>query len=131
MQISLNGLQKKHSLPNEFPYDAINPLSAQTQTFNNIEDVYKTLEECYDKCVEKGFSRLGEALYNQMLYVINDIQVLDPKMQEIIKQYNFCKKFNIPPYPSLQETPITTIDNFNVIDSEIENYKNRDNDGSK
>ena len=72
MQISLNGLQTKHSLPNEFPYDAINPMSAQTETFNSIDDVYKVLIECYDKCIDKGFDRLGEALYNQSLYIVND-----------------------------------------------------------
>ena len=61
MQISLNGLQSRHSLPNEFPYDAINPLSAHQETFNSLEDVYSTLIKCYDKCKEKGYDLLGEA----------------------------------------------------------------------
>ena len=127
MQISLNGLQTKHSLPSKFPYEAINPLSAQTETFNNIDDVYKTLEECYNKCVEKGFDKLGESLYQQMLYVVNDNLILDSKSQDLIKQYQFCKKFNIPPYPSLQETPIKIMDSFIIIDSEITNYKETNN----
>ena len=131
MQISLNGLQKSHSLPSEFPYEAINPLSAQTETFNNIEDVYKTLEECYDKCVEKGFDRLGESLYQQMLFIVNDDLMLDPKSQDLIKQYQFCKKFNTPPYPSLQETPIKIMDDFNIIDIEITNHKNKENNVAK
>ena len=129
MQISLNGLQTKHSLPNEFPYEAINPMSAQTETFKDLDDVYKTLFECYDKCIEKGFKKLGEALYNQSLFIVNDFLLLDNKMQYYIKQYRFCKNFNCPPYPSLQDTPIKTIDSFMVIDQEIEQFKTKDNNG--
>ena len=119
MQISLNGLQKNHSLPSEFPYEAINPMSARTETFNNIEDVYKTLEECYDKCVEKGFDRLGESLYQQMLFIVNDNLILDIDMQNMIKKYQFCKSFNCPPYPSLQDTPANIMESFMIIDQEI------------
>ena len=126
MQISLNGLQKKHSLPNEFPYEAINPLSAQTETFNSIDDVYKTLEECYDKCVEKGFDKLGEALYQQMLFVVNDSLLLDIDMQNLIRKYQFCKKFNCPPYSSLNDTPANIIDSFMIIDAEINNFTPKD-----
>lgn|GEM_PF-3015003 len=129
MQITLNGLQKIHSLPNEFPYEAINPMTAQTQTFNNIDDVYETLEECYDRCVEKGFKKLGESLYQQMLFVVNDNLVFDPKEQEKIQQYMYCKRFNVPPYPSLQETPISIVEDFTIIDVEIENYKHKDKNG--
>ena len=126
MQIALNGVQKKHSLPNEFPYDAVNPMTTKKQTFNSIEDVYVTLEECYDKCVEKGYNRLGEALYKQSLFIVNDILLLDGKMQNNIKSYRYCKNFNCPPYPSLQETPIKTIDSFMIIDEEINQFRQKE-----
>ena len=126
MQIALNGVQKKHSLPNEFPYDAVNPMTTKKQTFNSIEDVYVTLEECYDKCVEKGYDRLGEALYNQALFIVNDILLLDGKIQNDIKAYRYCKNFNCPPYPSLQETPIKTIDSFMIIDDEINQFRQKE-----
>ena len=126
MQISLNGLQNKHSLPSEFPYDAINPMTAQTQTFNSMDDVYKTLEECYEKCVEKGYSRLGEALYSQSLFVVNDILLLNIKMQEMIKNYKFCKSFNCSPAKSLNDTPIKIIDSFMIIDEEINQFRQKE-----
>ena len=126
MQIALNGVQKKHSLPNEFPYDAVNPMTTKKQTFKSIEDVYVTLEECYDKCVEKGYDRLGEALYNQALFIVNDILLLDGKIQNDIKAYRYCKNFNCPPYPSLQETPIKTIDSFMIIDEEINQFRQKE-----
>ena len=126
MQIALNGVQKKHSLPNEFPYDAVNPMTTKKQTFDSIEDVYVTLEECYDKCVEKGYNRLGEALYNQALFIVNDVLLLDGKIQNDIKAYRYCKNFNCPPYPSLQETPIKTIDSFMIIDEEINQFRQKE-----
>ena len=126
MQIAVNGTQKKHSLPYEFPYKAMNPMTTKEQTFNSIDDVYDVLEECYDKCVEKGYSRLGEALYKQSLFIANDVLFIEQKAQDKLKAYRFCKKFNCPPYPSLQETPIDTIDSFNIIDEEIEKFRNKE-----
>ena len=126
MQIAVNGTQKKHSLPYEFPYKAMNPMTTKEQTFNSIDDVYDVLEECYHKCVEKGYSRLGEALYKQSLFIANDVLFIDQKSQDKLKAYRFCKKFNCPPYPSLQETPIDTIDSFNIIDEEIEKFRNKE-----
>ena len=126
MQIAVNGTQKKHSLPYEFPYKAMNPMTTKEQTFNSIDDVYDVLEECYDKCVEKGYSRLGEALYKQSLFIANDVLFIDQKSQDKLKAYRFCKKFNCPPNPSLQETPIDTIDSFNIIDEEIEKFRNKE-----
>jgi len=126
VQIAVNGTQKKHSLPYEFPYKAMNPMTTKEQTFNSIDDVYDVLEECYDKCVEKGYSRLGEALYKQSLFIANDVLFIEQKAQDKLKAYRFCKKFNCPPYPSLQETPIDTIDSFNIIDEEIEKFRNKE-----
>ena len=122
-------MQGKYSLPHEFPYDAINPMTVRQQTFNSIDDVYIVLNECYDKCVEKGFSRLGEALYQQSLFIVNDVLLLDEDMQNLIKKYQFCKKFNAPPYPSLQDTPANIVESFMIIDDEITQFSTKEKNG--
>ena len=104
----------------------MNPMTTKEQTFESQEDVYLVLEQCYDKCIEKGYSRLGAALYKQSLFIANDIMFIDQKYQDKLKAYKFCKKFNCPPYPSLQQTPIETIDSFNIIDEEIEQFTHKD-----
>ena len=119
-------MQKKHSLPYKFPYKAMNPMTTKEQTFESQEDVYLVLEQCYDKCIEKGYSRLGEGLYKQSLFIANDIMFIDQKYQDKLKAYKFCKKFNCPPYPSLQDTPVETIDIFNIIDQEIEQFSSKE-----
>ena len=122
-------MQGKYSLPHEFPYDAINPMTVRQQTFNSIDDVDMVLNECYDKCVEKGFSRLGEALYQQSLFIVNDVLLLDEDMQNLIKKYQFCKKFNAPPYPSLQDTPANIVESFMIIDDEITQFSTKEKNG--
>ena len=129
MQISLHGLQQVQGHPNTFPYDAISPISGKKTTFNSMEDVHNLLIECYDECIEKGFNQVGNALYEQSLFFANDIMFVDDKIQSKIKSYRYCKKFNCPPYPSLNETPIDIIDSFMIIDDEITQHQARKQNG--
>lgn len=129
VQISLNGLQKIKTFPDEFPYEAINPYTGEHNIFESMEDVNEVIFQCYLECINKGFNRLGEALYQQAQMFVNMDKLLDTKKQLMIKQYQFCKKFNCPPYTSLQDTPIETIESFMIIDEEINNYKTKDQNG--
>ena len=106
-------------MPNDFPYQAMNPMSVKEQTFNSIDDVHEVLIECYDKCDKKGVSEIGKALYQQSLFICNDTMLLDNESQKLIKKYQFCKSFNCPPYPSLQDTPANIMESFMIIDQEI------------
>ena len=122
IHISANGLQGKHTLPDEFPYKAMNPMSVKEQTFNSIEDIHEVLIECYDKCVSKVVSEIGKALYQQSLFICNDTLLLDNDSHKLIKKYQFCKSFNCPPYPSLQDTPANIMESFMIIDKEIKSF---------
>ncbi len=86
--------------------------------YSSIDDVYEELIILYDKSIKKDFS-LGEALYKQCLFFVDTNLLIDKDAQTLIKKYTFCKKFNTPPYPSLKETPAKIIDDFMVIDDEI------------
>ena len=97
-------------------------MSAQTETFNSIDDVYEKLVECYDKCKEKGFKNLGKALYEQALFFVNIDKFLDQDCQLRIKEHKFCKEFNCHPYPSLNDTPANVVDEFLIIQEEIRNF---------
>ena len=113
-------------MPNTFPYDAVNPMTTKQKTFNSIDDVYEVLIECYDKCIEKGYSRLGEALHQQALFIVNEELMLDQDIQLTIKKHQFCKQFNCPPYPSMIETPANVIDDFMVIEQEMNNFATKE-----
>ena len=116
-------------MPNTFPYSAVNPMTAKDKTFNNIDDVYKVLIECYDKCVAKGYDRLGEALHQQALFIVNEELILDQDIQLTIKKHQYCKQFNCPPYPSMIETPANVIDDFMVIEQEMTQFGNKEKNG--
>ena len=63
--------------PDEFPYDAVNPQTGKKMTFDSMDDVYKVLFQCYDECINKGFKKLGEALYQESLFFVNDEKLID------------------------------------------------------
>ena len=47
---------------------------------------------------------------------MNRNYLLDRDMQSTIKKYNFCKMFNCPPFPSLNQTPGKLVDDFMEIE---------------
>lgn len=129
MHIALHGLTEAHPNLDSFPYEATNPLSNKRVEFNEIEDVYNLLIECYDECNKEGFKSMGNALYECSRFFVNDKMIVDEKIQNTIKSYRYCKKFNCPPFPSLNETPLDIIDSFMIIDDEITQHQSRKQDG--
>lgn len=129
MHIALNGLAQSHPNLDSFPYEATDPLSNKKVMFDEIEDVYKLLVECYDQCNKEGFKSMGNALYEYSRFFVNDKMIVDEKIQNTIKSYRYCKKFNCPPFPSLNETPVDIIDSFMIIDDEITQHQSRKQNG--
>ena len=129
MHIALNGLTQSHPNLDSFPYEATDPLSNKKVMFDEIEDVYKLLVECYDQCNKEGFKSMGNALYEYSRFFVNDKMIVDEKIQNTIKSYRYCKKFNCPPFPSLNETPLDIIDSFMIIDDEITQHQSRKQNG--
>ena len=52
-------------------------------------------------------------------------------MQNRIKEYQFCKTFNCPPYPSLADTPAILVDDFFIIEEEFKNAQVRNREEKK
>ena len=102
----------------EFPYIALNPVTQESVTIENKEQIYGILMNCYDEAVEKGFD-VGEALFTQQFFFTDSNQLYNQECQNLIKKYIYCDTFNCPPYPSLEETPAEFVDNFLLIKKEI------------
>ena len=115
--ISFNGLQKSQFADVDFPYIAKCPSNGQTAEFNSITDVYDEIIRLYAEANSKGFN-VGECLYTSSFYFSDHVLLVDTFMQNRIKEFQFCKTFSCPPYPSLQETPANMIDDFFVIEEE-------------
>tara|TARA_R100000773_G_scaffold14845_1_gene13580 strand:+ start:16798 stop:17055 length:258 start_codon:yes stop_codon:yes gene_type:complete len=79
--------------------------------------------ECYNDCNKRGFTKVGLALYEQSTMFADMSKLIDPECQIRIREYQFCKEFNCPPYPSLQETPADIVDEFMVIHEEMLQYR--------
>ena len=114
-----------------FPYKAISPVNGKRNLFKNIDDVYKEIEMCYDEIIERGMSKVSKTLYEEHFYFCNTSDLLNENYQHTIKKYTYSKTFSCPPYPSISETPIQTIDEFMIIDRELNYLKAKDSNGSK
>ena len=128
MQIALNGSTENQRF-STFPYEATNPLNNKKHSFKDIEDVNKLLIQCYDDCYNAGFKEIGSALYEYSRFFVDDKMIIDNKIQSTIKSYRYCKKFNCPPYKSLNETPVDIIDTYMIIDDEVTQHQSRTENG--
>ena len=101
----------------EFPYVALCPSTRKKAEFGSIKDVYDEIIRLYEEADTQGFN-VGESIYIQSFYFADHALLVDSNMQNRIKEFQFCKTFSCPPYPSLQETPASIIDDFFIIEEE-------------
>ena len=116
--ISFKGLQKGAYSGISFPYVALCPSTRKKAEFGSILDVYDEIIRLYEEADTKGFN-VGEAIYTQSFFFADHELLLDSNMQNRIKEFQFCKTFSCPPYPNLQETPADIIDDFFIIEEEL------------
>ena len=108
-----------------FPYKARSVVESVHREFETIDDVYDELMKSYNQLTQQGYSNIGEGIYLEHFYYANTKDLVDPKCQSMIKAYIYCMESNTPPYRSLQETPANFIDDFLIINEEINNIKKR------
>ena len=82
---------------------------------------------CYEQIQNSGTKNGSEQLYVEHFLFCNTSELLDTKIQQRIKEYNFCKSFSVPPYPSLNETPARVVDDFLEIEYIMMNIKKEQN----
>ncbi len=82
---------------------------------------------CYQELENKDVKNKSEALYSEHFFFCNTSELLDSKTQQRIKEYNFCKSFNCPPYPSLNDTPAKVVDDFLEIENIMHNISKENN----
>ena len=115
--ISFKGLQDTAFKGVEFPYVAKCPSNGRKSEFGGIQDVYDEIIKIYEEADDKGFN-VGKSVYDLSFYFCDHALLANNNMQSRIKEYQFCKTFSCPPYPSLQETPADIIDDFFIIEEE-------------
>ena len=78
---------------------------------------------CYDELEQGKTKDIGESLYLEHFYYCNTSELLRSENQTILKKYSYCKSFSCPPFPSLQETPASIIDDFTLIEGEYNKHR--------
>ena len=111
-----------------FPYKAISVATNKKRIYESIDDIYDEIVKLYDLSEEKGFD-IGKSLYSQCAFFTDFELLINSKYQNRIKEYNYCKSFSCPPYPSMQTTPADIIDDFMIIDYEYNKIVNENSKG--
>ena len=82
---------------------------------------------CYEELKVKNVNNISETIYTEHFFFCNTYELVDKKIQQRIKEYNFCKSFSVPPYPSLNDTPAKVVDDFLEIEHIMSNIKKEKN----
>ena len=107
-----------------FPYVALCPSTRKKAEFGSILDIHDEIIRLYEEADTKGFN-VGEAIYTQSFFFADHELLANSDMQNRIKEFQFCKTFSCPPYPSLNETPADIIDDFFIIEEEYRHCVNK------
>lgn len=131
--ISHEGLKETACTGLSFPYKAKCPSDAKKRLFEGIDDVYTEIMNIYEATEKQGMD-IGKALYSSCGFFADYELLVDADIQNTIKEYNYCKTFSTPPYPSMQETPARLIDDFMSIEhesSKIREMRNKEANNGK
>ena len=64
---------------------------------------------------------MAESIYTQLFFFADHQLLLDSKMQNRIKEFQFCKTFSCSYSSSLLDTPADIVDDFFIIEEELSN----------
>ena len=74
---------------------------------------------------------MGNQSIKAHFFFADHTRLVNQDMQNRIKEYQFCKTFNCPPYPSLADTPAILVDDFFIIEEEFKNAQVRNREEKK
>ena len=82
---------------------------------------------CYEELKANNVKNISETIYSEHFFFCNTYELVDKKIQQRIKEYNYCKAFSVPPYSSLNDTPAKVVDDFLEIEYIMSNIKKEKN----
>ena len=82
----------------------------------------------YEELKNNNVKNISETIYSEHFFFCNTYELVDQNIQQRIKEYNFCKAFSVPPFPSLNDTPARVVDDFLEIEHIMSNIKKEKNE---
>tara|TARA_E500000318_G_scaffold21752_1_gene22123 strand:+ start:1397 stop:1801 length:405 start_codon:yes stop_codon:yes gene_type:complete len=106
----------------EFPYKRQSPITNKVKTYKDQEDVLLEIDRVFDKFQDSKFS-MGRNLYFILPLFCNPKCLYQDWIGETIKEYKMSKNLNIPIARSLHEADSFIVDNFLIIDNELNSIR--------
>ena len=103
--------------PLEFPYQATSPTLRKSITYTE-EEVWLEVDRIVQESQGTSYT-LGQSLWYNLILCSNMDYFYDPEMNFLIREYNMCKQFNVPPARSIDEAEYLKMVTFSAIDEEV------------
>ena len=113
------GTPEDYSGFSKFPYTTRSLTKKGHITFNTVDCIKEEMVRLIDMTEKESDASIGQVLYAGVPHFANLSKLVEPKYQLLITKYQYCNSTHTPPYPSLESTPATIVDNFITIESEI------------
>tara|TARA_R110000765_G_scaffold88673_1_gene169551 strand:+ start:355 stop:753 length:399 start_codon:yes stop_codon:yes gene_type:complete len=106
----------------KFPYNRQSPITSKARAYKNEEDVLSEIDKIFDKQSASKFT-IGRNLYFQLPLFCDPRCLYEDWISETIKEYRISKELNIPIARSLDEADSYLVDNFLIIESELNSIR--------
>ena len=106
----------------EFPYKRQSPITSRVKTFNDQQDVDREIDRIYDKFKDSKFS-IGRNLYFTLPLFCDPRCLYGEWLNDTVKEYRITTHLNIPIAKSLDEADSFIVDNFLIIENELNSIR--------
>ena len=104
--------------PLEFPYQADSPTLRKSITYTE-EELWNEVSRICQESLNSPSYTLGQSLWYNLSLCANIDYFYDPEMNFLIREYNMCKQFNIPPARNIDEADYLKMVILSAIDEEV------------
>jgi len=106
----------------QYPYKRQSPVTNRVRTYKDEKDVLHEIDRVYDQYQDSKFS-MGRNLYFILPLFCDPKCLYDSWIGETIREYRMAKNLNIPIAQSLDEADSFIVDNFLIIDNELNSIR--------
>lgn len=98
-------------------------MTREIKTFENMQDVWDEIYLLIDSWENSKFT-LGRNLYFHLPLFMNPNWIVKTDFTILLKEFVWCKEFNIPIAKDLDSVDSKTLDEFDVLSTEITSIEN-------
>ena len=106
----------------KFPYKRQSPTTSKVRVYKNQDHVMSEIDKIYEKQIKSKYT-LGRNLYFTLPLFCDPKCLFEDWVTEVVKEFRISKELNIPLARSLDEADSFMVDNFLIIENELNSIR--------